>query len=408
MHLIYLHQYFATPKCNGGTRSYEMAKRLVAKGHRVTLITSSAFLEQFDTFEAGWNEREIDGIELHIYHLPYSNNDSFAKRIQKFLSFSWASTRKAMKIGADLVFATSTPLTIAIPALIYKKFKKVPFVFEVRDLWPEVPIAMGVIKNKLLIKALNTFEKWTYKNASQVIALSDDMGKGVAKYGYDTTKIHVIPNSCDTELFSNVPAADTDSDAMLSFLNDRKLILYAGTFGLVNRVDYFAHLAHAAKNYPELCFVAIGSGMCKPDVIKLAKELDVYKKNFFILDPVSKDKVVHLYQRADLCFSLVGGIQETWKNSANKLFDAMAAGKPIAVNHGGWQAELINQEQCGVVTSDNYQESAKVIFEFLHNAETVRKAKQSSSDLAHKRYSRDLLFAKFEKALLLAEKDKSL
>ncbi|WP_462159467.1 glycosyltransferase family 4 protein [Pseudoalteromonas sp. GB56] len=403
MHLIYLHQYFATPKCNGGTRSYEMAKRLVVKGHRVTMITSSAFLEQFDTFEAGWNEREIDGIELHIYHLPYSNTDSFAKRIQKFLSFSLASSRKALKIKADLVFATSTPLTIAIPALIYKKLKKVPFVFEVRDLWPEVPIAMGVIKNKILINMLNAFEKWTYKNASQVIALSDDMGKGVVKYGYDTSKIHVIPNSCDTELFSNIPTANTDIDAMLSFVNDRKLILYAGTFGLVNRVDYFAHLAHAAKAFPELCFVAIGSGMCKPDVIKLAKELDVYQKNLFILDPVSKDKVVHLYQRADLCFSLVGGIQETWKNSANKLFDAMAAGKPIAVNHGGWQAELISKEKCGVVTSNDFSASAKRIHDFLNNEAAVNNAIESSKNLANKRFSRDLLFEKFEQALLRAK-----
>ena len=183
MKLIYLHQYFATPESNAGTRSYEMAKRFVANGHEVTFVTSSAYLSSNYTLKQGWNYLEIEGIKLHILHLPYSNRDSFIKRIWTFLQFSIKSTTKVMHLKADVLFATSTPLTIAIPGLIYSKIKKVPMVFEVRDLWPELPIAIGAIKNPIIIKLAKWLESYTYKNSKRLVGLSPGMCDGIIKQG---------------------------------------------------------------------------------------------------------------------------------------------------------------------------------------------------------------------------------
>ena len=179
LQILYLHQYFATPASNAGTRSYEMAKRFVANGHEVTFITSSAFLSSAYSLRKGWNLLEINGIKLHVLHLPYSNKDSFVKRIYKFIQFSFSSTLKSLTLAGDVVLATSTPLTIAIPGLIYSKLKKIPLVFEVRDLWPELPVAVGAIKNPFIIKFARWFEKYTYKNSKRLIGSSPGMCDGM-------------------------------------------------------------------------------------------------------------------------------------------------------------------------------------------------------------------------------------
>ncbi len=406
MKITYLHQYFATPLCNGGTRSYEMAKRLTQQGHQVTFVTSSAFLEHAYNLNEGWNELSIDGIIIHAYHLPYSNNDSFSSRILKFIKFATVSTKKVFSLECDLIFATSTPLTIAIPALVYKKIKRKPMVFEVRDLWPEVPIAIGAIKNKFIIKALRYFEKIVYRNSSQVIALSSGMRDGVLRYGYNINQTHIIPNSCDNEIFDIPKEIGVNyKNEKLPFVGSRKLVVYAGTFGLINGVSYIADLAYAAKNInSNVCFIAIGNGMYKEQVITKAKELRVYQDNLFILDAIPKNEVVKLCSASDLCLSLVGPIKETWHNSANKIFDSLAARTPIGINYGGWQKDLIEKTKCGVVLTDDFTQSAKDLKAFLNNKEKYELAVNACVELSHGEFSRDKLFEKFERVLQKALK----
>ncbi|KJY95020.1 glycosyltransferase family 4 protein [Pseudoalteromonas ruthenica] len=400
MHILYLHQYFATPKSNGGTRSYEMARRLVQDGYTVEFVTSSAFLNEVYEFKRGWNELHIEGIKLHVYHLPYSNTDSFVARILKFLRFSSVSIFKSFSIKTDLVFATSTPLTIGLPALLLKKLKKLPLVFEVRDLWPELPVAVGVIKNPLLIKLLKWFEACIYRNSRRVVALSPGMQAGIVRTGYPESKTTCIPNSCDVSLF-NIPNQEgvAYKQQKLSFVGERKLIIYAGTFGLINDVEYIAHLAHAARSYDDLCFVAIGNGMCKADVIAKAKELGVYENNLYILDPIAKQEVIKLYSAADLSLSLFGPVPEMWNNSANKLFDALASQTPIAINYAGWQKDFIEESGCGLVLNNDLKDSVDKIESFLANSEKYTSAVKACQDLSHGQFSRDNLYEKFKKTI---------
>src|SRR5690554_1952766 len=166
---------------SGGTRSYEMARRMVAAGHEVYMVTS--YREQ-DANRKGWFLTEEAGINVHWYPVPCSNHMGFVQRIKAFIAFALAARKKSVELDGDIIFATSTPLTIALPAVPASRKKKIPMVFEVRDLWPEMPIAVGALKNPLLRFAAHRLEHWAYHNAEAVVALSPGMKEGVLRTGY--------------------------------------------------------------------------------------------------------------------------------------------------------------------------------------------------------------------------------
>ena len=184
MKILYIHQYFVIPSEPGGTRSYWIARELVKRGHQVTMITSA-------TKNHPEGRVNIDGIDVvYVKNPAYSNYMSAPRKIWSFVAF----IRNAYKMAkrekdVDIVFATSTPLTIGAIALWLKTRKKWKYVFEVRDLWPEFPIEIGAIKNKLAIWGLRKFEKRIYDKAEHVVALSPGMKEGVMKAG-NPTLIH--------------------------------------------------------------------------------------------------------------------------------------------------------------------------------------------------------------------------
>ena len=188
MRIIYLHQYFTPPDRPGGTRSYEMARRLAAKGHGVTMITSSANLDETWAPSDGWHARELEGIRLEIVRVPYDNAMSFASRIRAFFRFAAAASRRVLKVKGDVVFATSTPLTIILPALTAKLFLRIPLVFEVRDLWPDLPIAVGALRDPLARTAARWLEWAAYHASAHIVALSPGMARGVMRRGIPASR----------------------------------------------------------------------------------------------------------------------------------------------------------------------------------------------------------------------------
>ena len=231
MKILLVHQYFNTPNDSGSTRAYEFCKRLAKKGHIVTVITSSR-KENINSFK--WYFKKIENINIHYLPNKYNNKFKFYSRIFSFLRFSFLSIFKILKFEYDIIIATSTPLTIAIPVLFLLNFKKRKFIFEVRDLWPEMPIVIGAIKNKFLIKILKIFEKKVYTTASKIICLSPGMKRGVVKCGISVKKTIIIPNSCDFEIFDNKNFYNKELDKKYGYLFNSKTILYAGTLGKIN------------------------------------------------------------------------------------------------------------------------------------------------------------------------------
>lgn len=391
MRIVYIHQYFVTPSMPGGTRSYEQARRLVGRGHDVHVITTATGTERASL---GWTTTVEDGITVHWLRLPYSNHMSFRTRIGVFLRFAVLATVKAVRVGADVVFATSTPLTVAIPGIVAARVRRARFVFEVRDLWPELPIEIGALHNPWAIRAAFALARAAYRNADHVVALSPGMAEGVAAHGYPPDRLSVVPNAADLDLFASAPEAGRRWRAGHDWLGDRPLVVYVGTFGLINGVGYLVRIASAlAHTDPEVRFLLVGDGAEIGPVRELAAELGVLDRTLFIRPEVPKTEVPAILGAATLATSVVIPKPGLAANSANKFFDAMAAGRPIAINHGGWQADLLRETGAGLVLDPHDIPSAATgLAAHLRDGPWLERAGRASRELATTRFDRDLLF----------------
>lgn len=399
MRILYLHQYFNTPSMTGGTRSYEMARRLAAAGHEVDMVTS--WREPDGRRE--WFVTEEAGIRVHWLPVAYSNRMSYRERIRAFFRFALAAGRRARSLGGDVVFATSTPLTIALPGHYAARRLDVPLVFEVRDLWPELPIAVGALRNPVAKAAARWLERFAYRHAEEVVALSDGMADGVARTGFPRARIHVIPNSADLELFGRDAGRGAFRERIPD-LGDGPLITYAGTLGVINGVAYLAEVAAAALSVaPALRFAVVGDGKEEALVRSHAQELGVLGRNFFMFPAVPKEQMPGVLAGSDVAVSLFVDLEPMWANSANKFFDALAAGRPIAINYGGWQAEVLEESGGGIrLPARDPEKAARMLREWVSDPAALDRAGDAARRLAVERYDRDKLAAELERALLTA------
>lgn len=388
MKIVYLHQYFNTPSMVGGTRSYELARRLVAKGHQVEMVTSW----REPGARRGWFTSVEEGINVHWLPVPYGNHMSYRQRIVAFLRFAVAAARKAASFDADVVYATSTPLTIALPAVHAARRMRCPMVFEVRDLWPAVPIAMGALRNPLSRWAARRLEKFAYRHSRKIVALSPGMADGVAATGYRVADLSVIPNSADLELFAGDGQGAHRFRRAHPELGEHPIILYPGTFGRVNGVEWLVRLAAEARHRQLPCvFVFIGEGSEKKATERLAAELGLLGVNCFIYSAKSKAGIVDAFNAAELVASVTIDLPALEANSANKFFDALAAGRPVAINYGGWQADLIRKHQLGMVWPRDPVQAAQALGRWLGNPELSQLAGRRARSLAEQQFDRELL-----------------
>ena len=404
MKIIYLHQYFITPESSGGTRSYEFAKNLVKMGHEVTIITS--YRETYK--DKIWFETEECGIKVHWLPLKYSNRFNFFERLKVFCSFSWKSYLKIRKIEGDIIFASSTPLTIAIPGVLISKSKNIPLVFEVRDLWPDVPIAMKILKNPILIYLSKLLERWAYKNSSSIVALSPEMKKGIVSKKVASNKVAVIPNSSDLKQFEYNEKLSNNFRLSRPWLKNNPLLLYTGTFGKVNDLSYAVRLAHELQKIDsKIKILLIGDGFEKEKLISDAKKKGVLDKNIFFENPLPKKDMQACLSAASITANLVTNIKENWANSANKFFDGLAAGKPIFLNHGGWMQDLVLKYDCGLcMHGKKMEEVAKELDIAVSNDIWIKNTGLSSKNLAQNFFDRNMHSDQLETILTLTINNK--
>lgn len=395
MKITYIHQYFNTPQMVGSTRSYEMARRLVQMGHEVNLITTTRDGDKGRT----WRVTNEAGIKVHWISIPYSNKMGFGARLHAFLLFGFYAARKAASISADAILATSTPLTIALPAIYAKWRQNIPMVLEVRDLWPEVPIAMGALGNPFMAFMAKCLEKFAYANSASIVALSPDMRVGVGRTGYPEARIHVIPNGADPELFDASGILGKEFRDLHSIPADATLMVYAGTLGKVNGVSYLVKLASAMLADRRFFVLIIGDGAESDKVRLLAQSTGCLGKNLIMIPPVPKNQMRQVLNAADIVISTVIPIKALWANSANKIFDGMAAGCCIAINHGGWLAELLRERHAGIVLSPVAAEAALQVKALIDSPRDLQRMKSNAQGLADSLFSRDALANKLDAVL---------
>tara|TARA_Y100001970_G_scaffold219290_1_gene269045 strand:- start:890 stop:2119 length:1230 start_codon:yes stop_codon:yes gene_type:complete len=397
MKIIYLHQYFKFPNESGGTRSFDLATGFLDSGHHVEMLTSTSNIEYKK--KKRWTKINKNGLVVHYVYLPYANEMSYIRRSIVFFKFLWLSTFKLLSLKGDLVLTTSTPLTVGIPALIKKWFHKTPFIFEIRDVWPEVVIAIGAVKNKIIQRLLYFLENLIYKNASAIVPLSIDMKNSItSRYpNLASIPIQVIENISEIDRFQN--SVNTNNSVLKEKIGfcPRFTILYAGTFGRVNGLDYVVNLASKLIDLdPSIVFVMLGDGSEKEAVLQKAVDKNLLNKNIYILDSVAKKDLSQLYYECDMGSSFVVPIKELWANSANKFFDTLAAGKPILINHDGWQKELIEMENIGYVLPTIVDHNAAKKFELYTKDEAlISEQKNNGLNIAKANFSKDVAVKKY-------------
>jgi len=395
MHIIYLHQYFATPESATGTRSYEFAKRWVAKGHHVTMVTSttniSENIKDNNIKRNGRIEFDCDGISVIALDIRYDNKMGKLQRLLSFVTFCLKSSFVASRLrNADVVFATSTPLTIAIPALWVKFRRRIPYVFEVRDLWPYNLICNGIIKNPLLVKLSLWFEKYVYKRAGYIVGLSPSMKDYIDNVTSEPDKTISAPNCADIDYFK--PVAEEKKNQIKAEMGwqNKFLIAHIGAIGRVNALDRFLIYAQRLKEYDDIRFVIIGIGSEKQKIRKLIKQY--YLKNVEMLDSLPKKSLARIMPAIDIGFSSVHRKKHAEANSANKFFDYLASGIPVIVNYGGWQEEALRKANAGFGAPDfNDDLVIESILKLYNNSQLRLELGRNARQLAERQFSRDLL-----------------
>lgn len=371
--ILYLHQYFKTNSTGGATRSYEFAKYLSENGIKVKIITGTQT-------EKGYNNNE--NLLIYSTNTTYSNNMSKWKRIYAFLNYSIKALINGLKTkNLDIIFATSTPLTIGFPAVLISKIKSKKLIFEVRDVWPDIPIELGYIRNRLIIKLLKIFELWIYKNSEQIIVLSKGMYENLVAKGIDKNKITIIENMSNLYLYDEFEIGNKEGD-----FENKFVCIHPGTMGHVNGLDFLLDVAKEIISIDEnIIFLMIGEGNRKSHLKKRVDEENL--RNVVIKDALSKNEIARVIKSADVGIMCVDNKFKILEdNSANKFFDFLAAGIPVLINYGGWQKEIIEKSNCGKSDLEP-RAMADTILEIKNNYRLKRIMGKNSRLLAENKYS---------------------
>ena len=366
MRILYLHQFFITRSGVGGTRSYEFARRFVAAGHEVRMVT------------AGGGRRTVEGIEVLGVRGAYSDYVratamSYPQRMLAFGRFALGATATALRgPRPDVVYATSPPLTTALPALAAAARWRAPLVFEVRDLWPEAPIQMGALRNPLLRRTARGLERFVYRRAARVIALSPGIRAGAIAGGAAPADVAVVPNAADLDLFR--PGAAPG----------RFRVSYFGTMGEAN--DLGAVL-EAARMLEDVEFVLMGEGKRRAELERTAPP-----NVRFTGAAEAKAQVAELAAGSSACLTVFKDVPVLATNSPNKLFDTFAAGRPAVVNMDGWMRSLVEDNEAGLyVRAGDAGDLAEKLAWLRDHPEEAERMGRNARALAEREFDRDRL-----------------
>lgn len=403
MHILYIHQHFSTPNGATGTRSYELSQVLLERGHQVTLICgansrSGVNLNGSALNGRGYKRGTVDGIDLIELEIPYSNKQSFFDRTVTFMRFAMKSTKLSFAESYDLLFATTTPLTVGIPGIVSKPFKRKPFVFEVRDLWPELPREMGVITNPAVLKMMDALEWASYRSADRLIGLAPGMVEGIARRGIKEEKIAMIPNGCDTDLFK---PRDVPRTLIPGIQEDDRVAVFTGAHGIANGLDAVLDAAVVLKKMGKnnIKLVFIGGGNRKQHLIERKEKEGL--DNCLFLDPIVKKKLVCLLNAADVGMMILDNVPAFYYGtSPNKFFDYIASGLPVLNNYPGWLADLIEEYDCGeVVPPEDPEAFARTLIKMTEDPQHLQKQGKNARKLAEDQFDRQKLGTKFAEFL---------
>lgn len=365
-------------------RSYYLAKALVDRGIEVEVITGHNENDKHET---------VDNIIVHYLHVPYDNAYGFGKRVLSFIQYVRNALALAKQIKhVDLTYAISVPLTVGIIAMRIKRTRGIPFLFEVGDLWPEAPVQMGFINNSVLKKILYALERRIYSSANAIVALSVAIKKDIESK-VNGKKVFLIPNMADTRFFQKT---SKDQGLIRKYgAQDKFVISYVGAIGEANGLDTFIECANASRKAGlSIKFLVCGEGAHRTRLEQLVKRINL--QNISFLAFTNRDGVKEILNVSDASFISYKPVPVLETGSPNKYFDALAAGRLVIVNFGGWIKKEVEENKCGIFV-DPFQPTdfIKKIRPFLEDPILLENYQYNARTLAEKSYSREELSSQF-------------
>jgi len=398
-HILLVHQAFAALNEPGGTRHYEMAQFFIQKGHRVTVICSpiSYLTGKTESAQNRWLSREhpLPGLEiLRAYTYPALHR-SFFHRLLSFFSFMFSSFWIGLGVkNVDVVWGTSPPIFQGLTAWLLARLKGVKFVFEVRDLWPEFAIAMKVIHNPWIIFLSTGLEKFLYRHADHLVVNSPGFIEPITAKG--GRNISLIPNGVDPDMFD--PLAKGEAFRKQLGLQEKFVVLYAGAHGVSNDLEVVLQAASLIKNQPDISFVLVGDGKEKTKLQQLA--LDLKLTNVLFVPSVPKENMKEILAAADCCVAILKPIDQYKTTYPNKVFDYMAAGRPVICAIDGVIRQVVENANGGFfVPPGNPQAMAEAVVKLKQMGEDARRLGENARAYVIQHFDRRKIAAEMEKIL---------
>jgi len=382
--VLIIHQHFRTPYQGGAIRSYYLAQALISSGIKVEVITAH---------DGAPRNELVDDISVTYLKVPYKNSFGFFKRSIAFLNFMWKAVNATKNLrGIDLCYAISVPLTVGVAAQKIEKRYKIPFVFEVGDLWPDAPIQMGFVRNIFLKKFLYSMERRIYQSAKSIVALSPAIKEAIQKKLAEK-KVHLVPNMSDTNFFDK-SSKDVELQKKYNVLG-KFVVSYIGALGVANGLNYLIDCAEASrKSGLSIHFIFCGDGALKNDIRDKVQRLEL--ENVTVMDLLDRNGVKEVFNVTDAAFISYKPVKILETGSPNKFFDALAAGKLIIINFGGWIKTEIEENDCGVFVDPlQTRDFIKKVRPFLDDPLLLENYQYNARSLAEKKYSRRELSSRF-------------
>jgi glycosyltransferase involved in cell wall biosynthesis len=337
LNILYIHQYFKTPSEGGAIRSYYIARGMIDAGHEVEMITSHN--------QNQYIKKDIEGITVHYLPVKYYNHFGFLRRMFAFLFFAYKAYHLAVKFeNIDLAYVTSTPLTVALIALRLNRQKQIPYVFEIRDLWPEAPIRLLEIKNIFIKTISRKLEMTAYRKAHKIVSLSPGIHEHVSSL-LPGKSVYLCPNFSDCTFFERT---NQKNEALLEkhSIGNAFVISYFGAIGKVNALNYFLDLVKVSEDHKmNIRFFMIGEGAMLTGLRQQVKLRNLRTIEF--LPHMDKFDLKEYLSICDAAYISFINNPVMRLNSPNKFFDALASGKLVITNTKGWVCDLIEKNKCG-------------------------------------------------------------
>jgi len=400
MHILVVHQYFLGKNDAGGSRWNQFAKYWSQKGHQVTVLAGSVHYatgKKLPQYKGKFvvKEQESENVRVFRCHVSESYNKSFLGRFWAYLSFTfsslWAGLFRAGK--CDAIICTSPPLTVGMTGWLLSKLKRIPMVFEVRDLWPESAIDTGVLTSRPLIKMSYWLEKKSYHSANWINVLTPAFKEAlINQKNIKPDRISMIPNGADLDIFK--PGERNNWVRKKHNLGDKFVITYVGAHGVANHLIQLLETARLLKDQSDILIMLVGDGMEKSMLKEKAAQWEL--GNILFVDSVSKDVIVDYVAASDVCTAVLKKIDTFKTVYPNKVFDYMSAARPIILAIDGVARKLVEDSEAGIyVEPENPLLFVEAILKLKQDEHFCLNCGKKGLDFVTRNYARNILAEKY-------------